>query len=87
MRAREREKCAVQVCPAIARRTVLGERYCEACASSVYQAAYMQALTPAAAERARYRHALSDAAPEGVAIPEPLSRPAARVFGFRGCRR
>jgi hypothetical protein len=76
MRARTREKCTVQICPAIARRTVLGERYCESCAKSVEQAAYFAALPPKAAETVRYRGALVVTPPEGVTIPEPLSVPA-----------
>lgn len=72
---RAREKCAVQICPEIARRTVLGERYCESCAKSVEQAAYFSSLTPKVAEAVRYRGAMTTNAPEGVTLPEPLSAP------------
>jgi len=72
-----RQKCAVPVCPADARRTVLGERYCFACAASVEQAAYMQSLPPKAAEHVLYRNTFATSAPEGVTIPEPLAAPIA----------
>jgi hypothetical protein len=55
-----RQKCAISICPAIARRTVLLERYCEPCAASVEQAAYMQSLPTHAAESLRYREAFAD---------------------------
>jgi hypothetical protein len=82
-----RQKCAVQVCPADARRTVLGERYCFACGASVEQSAYMRSLPAKSAEQVLLREWFSTKPPPGVTIPEPLARPAARVFGFRGCRR
>jgi hypothetical protein len=68
-----RQLCAVPVCSAIARRTVLRERYCEACAASVEQAAYMQSLPAKSAEHVLYRHTFATSPPEGVTIPEPLA--------------
>ena len=80
-----RQKCAVKFCPAIARRTVLKERYCEACAASVEQAAYMQTLPPKAAEHVLYRHTFATSAPAGVQLPEPLGAIAPRT-GWRSRR-
>jgi hypothetical protein len=83
-----RQKCAVQVCPAPARRTIAatGERYCFACAASVEQAAYMQSLPAKAAEHVLYRHTFPTSAPPGVTIPEPLATIEPRGAA-RGARR
>jgi len=67
-----RQKCSTPVCPAIARRTVLRERYCEPCAASVEQAAYLRALPPESAEHVLYRHTFAVDPPQGVTLPEPL---------------
>ena len=65
-------KCATPVCSAIPRRTVLRERYCEPCAASVEQAAYLRSLSPAGAGQVLYRHSFGVDPPQGVTLPEPL---------------
>jgi hypothetical protein len=72
-----RQKCAVPVCPQWARRYVAAtqERYCEPCAASVEQAAYMATLPAKSAEHVLYRHTFAVTPPEGVTIPEPLAAP------------
>ncbi len=71
----ERQLCAGPVCMAVARRTIMGSRYCLGCAQAVEQAAYIGTLPPDRAERVAYRRAMVAEPPPGVTLPEPLAAP------------
>jgi hypothetical protein len=56
-----RQKCSIEICSAIARRTVKRVRYCEPCAANIEQAQYLAALSADVIGAVRFRKTLREA--------------------------